>query len=249
MIDTWPTPWMLSSACRTSWPASAVRARTERGDSIDTKSTGAASGSSLPMTGGFVPSGRSGSTRLTWSRTSCAAMLTSLSSVNVTKNRETPSVDTDRSSSMPPSVLTASSILSVSSDSTSSGAAPGSTVMIEMMGKSPLGKRSTFSLLEPRMPTTAIVRMSTVAKTGRRTEMLASHCMAASLHLRAVAHFGRRFGGDLLAGLDARQDGDHAVGRVGHLNEAILEVIAHDDEDVMERSLVANGGRGHGRQR
>ena len=112
-----------------------------------TNSTGAASGSSLVMIGGLVPSGRLGSTVPTWSRTSWAATLTSLSRVKVTNTWETPSVDTERSSSMPPRVLMASSILSVTSVSTCSGAAPGRVVMTAMMGKSTLGKRSTFNLL------------------------------------------------------------------------------------------------------
>ena len=112
-----------------------------------TNNTGAASGSSLLTTGGSVPSGRSGSTVATWSRTSCAATSTFLSSMNVMKTCETPSVEIERSSSMPLMVLTASSILSVSSVSTSSGAAPGSVVMTETIGRSTFGKRSTFSLL------------------------------------------------------------------------------------------------------
>ncbi len=120
--------------------------RIERSDSTVTNRTGAASGSSLLTTGDSVPSGRSCSTVARWSRTSCAAMSTFLSSRNVTKTCDTPSVEIERSSSMPLMVLTASSILSVSSVSISSGAAPGSVVMIETIGRSTLGKRSTFSL-------------------------------------------------------------------------------------------------------
>ena len=53
---------------------------------------------------------------------------------------ETPSDEVERSSSMPLMVLTASSILSVISVSTSSGAAPGSRVVTTTVGKSTFGK-------------------------------------------------------------------------------------------------------------
>ncbi len=56
-----------------------------------------------------------------------------------------PSDDVDRSSSMPLTVLTASSILSVISVSISSGAEPGWRVVTVTIGKSTLGKRSTPS--------------------------------------------------------------------------------------------------------
>jgi len=59
---------------------------------------------------------------------------------------ETFSDENDVSSLMPLIVLTASSILSVSSVSISSGAAPGSTVVTMTNGNSTLGKRSTPSL-------------------------------------------------------------------------------------------------------
>ena len=54
----------------------------------------------------------------------------------------TPSTEVERSSSMPLMVLTAASILSVISLSTSSGAEPVSTVVTVTTGKSILGKRS-----------------------------------------------------------------------------------------------------------
>ena len=80
---------------------------------------------------------------------------------------ETPSDDVDRSSSMPLIVLTASSILSVISVSTSSGAAPGSRVVTTTVGKSTFGKRSRPSLVNANAPTTVSDRMRTLAKTGR----------------------------------------------------------------------------------
>ena len=71
----------------------------------------------------------------------------SLSSSKLTMTCETPSVEIERSSSMPLMVLTASSILSVISVSISCGDAPGSVVTTATMGKSTLGKRSTPSFL------------------------------------------------------------------------------------------------------
>ncbi len=73
-------------------------------------------------------------------------MSTFLSSKKVTNTCDTPSVEIERSSSMPLMVLTASSILSVSSVSISSDEAPGSVVMIDTTGRSTFGNRSTFSL-------------------------------------------------------------------------------------------------------
>ena len=61
---------------------------------------------------------------------------------------DTPSDEVERSSSIPLIVLTASSILSVISVSTSSGAAPGRRVVTTTVGKSTFGKRSSPSLRE-----------------------------------------------------------------------------------------------------
>ena len=74
-----------------------------------------------------------------WSRTSCAATSRSLSRLKVMMTSETPWLEVERSSSMPLMVLTAPSILSVSSVSISSGAAPFSVVVTTMAGKSILG--------------------------------------------------------------------------------------------------------------
>ena len=90
---------------------------------------------------------------------------------------ETPSDEFERSSSMPLIVLTASSILSVTSVSTSSGAAPGSRVVTTTVGKSTFGKRSRPSRVKAKAPMTVSESVMTVANTGRRTEMEASHCM------------------------------------------------------------------------
>ena len=68
-----------------------------------------------------------------------------LSSANAMMTRDTPSLDVDRSSSTPPIVFTAPSILSVRLVSTSSGAVPFSVVVTRTMGISMFGKKSTPS--------------------------------------------------------------------------------------------------------
>ncbi len=60
---------------------------------------------------------------------------------------DTPSVEIERSSSMPLMVLIASSIFSETSVSISCGDAPGSVVTTATMGRSTLGKRSTLRFL------------------------------------------------------------------------------------------------------
>ena len=76
-------------------------------------------------TGGSMPGGSRLSTPETASRTSCTAASTLRSSVNVTMTNERPSLEIDRSSSIPATVATASSMICVTSDSASSAAAPG----------------------------------------------------------------------------------------------------------------------------
>ena len=76
-----------------------------------------------------------------------AATATGFSSRNWIITCDTPSDEAERSSSMPLIVLTAPSILSVISVSTSSGEAPGSRVMTMTAGKSIFGNWSTPSCL------------------------------------------------------------------------------------------------------
>ncbi len=78
---------------------------------------------------------------------------------------------------MPLMVLTASSILSVTSLSTCSGAAPGRRVVTTMAGKSTFGNWSMPSWVKEKPPITVSERIRTDAKTGRRTQRAASHCM------------------------------------------------------------------------
>ena len=97
---TWPTPFTLSSCRRSVLSAYSVMSRI--GLFADTASvrTGAASGSNFSTVGCSIVFGSSGSTRLTRSRTSCAAMSASFSSRNETMTCETPSDEFERSSSM-----------------------------------------------------------------------------------------------------------------------------------------------------
>ena len=66
-------------------------------------------------------------------------MSPSFSSRKPTVTIDTPSDEVDRSSSMPLIVFTACSILSVTSVSICSGAAPGCTVVIRIVGMSTFG--------------------------------------------------------------------------------------------------------------
>ena len=87
--------------------------------------------------------GRLRSTLFTRSRTSWAATSALFSSSKLMRTWDTPSAEMEMSWSMPLMVLTASSILSVTSVSISSGAAPTSRVLTVTKGRSILGKRST----------------------------------------------------------------------------------------------------------
>ena len=107
--------------------------------------TGDESLSCLLMTGGRTSTGRSMRIAETRSRTSCAADSMSRSSLNVVMTSETPGPDTERSSSMPSTVLIASSMRWETSTSVSSGEAPGSCVRTITVGRSTAGKRSTPS--------------------------------------------------------------------------------------------------------
>ena len=186
MTSTWPTPSELSSCRRRTLSAYSVISRSGFCAVTATVSTGDAVGSSFSTVGWITVRGSSGMTRLTLSRTSCAATFASFSSTNETTTCDTPSDEFDVSVSMPLMVLTASSILSVTSVSTCSGAAPGRRVVIATDGMSTFGKRSTPSRVNANRPTTTSERISTQAKTGRLTHSSASHCMTSAPCLDAA---------------------------------------------------------------
>src|SRR5215217_9284618 len=87
-----------------------------------------------------------------------------------------PCPETERNSLIPSTVLTTSSSGCVTSDSTSSGAAPGRLTRTETVGRSTEGNRSTPSLKKPAAPTTTSDNTIMVAKTGRRIQISASFC-------------------------------------------------------------------------
>ncbi len=101
--------------------------------------TGALSLSNFWMTGGVASSGSRLTTVLTRSRTSWAALSRSRSRSKVAMMMDEPAPETERSSSMPSTVLTTSSTWRVTSDSISSGDAPGSEARTETVGTSTAG--------------------------------------------------------------------------------------------------------------
>ena len=126
ITTTWPTPSELSRRRRRTLSANSVMSRTGLSAVTATVMTGAAVKSSFSTVGCSTVRGSCGITRLTRSRTSCAATSAFFSSLNDTTTCEMPSDEVEVSVSMPLIVLTASSILSVTSVSICSGAAPGS---------------------------------------------------------------------------------------------------------------------------
>src|SRR5262245_18631103 len=205
------------------------------------------------MIGWSMSRGRSPRIWLILSRTSWAATSTLFSSANWTKTCETPSVETERSSSMPEIVFTARSIRSVISVSMSSGAAPAWRVVIEMVGNSTFGNRSTPRLKYENTPTTTRDRTSTEAKTGRRMEISASHCTSVPSLFpdgAAVDQRVRRRGDYTLVGLEAAQDLELAVQLAPELDEALLGAIVPDDEDPRYARVGLHGrGRHEWRRR
>ena len=142
---TWPTPETVSRRRFRFWSAYSEISRWVAGPDSAIEITGEASASIFSMIGGSASRGSSPSTELTLSRTSWAATSPFFSRANWIWTSETFSDEVEISSSMPLIVLIASSSLSVISVSTSSGAAPGRTVVTTTNGKSTSGKRSTPS--------------------------------------------------------------------------------------------------------
>lgn len=100
---------------------------------------------------------------------------------------ELPAPEIDRSSSIPSTVFTSSSMISVIAASVSSGDAPGRLVRTLTVGRSTDGSRSTPRLKYPAAPTTHIERMSIAAKIGRWIHTSASFRMASSREQTASA--------------------------------------------------------------
>src|SRR5690606_7627197 len=131
----------------------------------------------LSTVGCSAVTGRFGIMVWTFCWTSLNATSTSFSRTNWTNTRDAPSIEDERSSSIPLMVLTASSTFSVISVSISSGDAPGLITVTVSVGKSIFGNRSTPRLMNENAPTTTSERISIVAKTGRLTQISANHCI------------------------------------------------------------------------
>src|SRR5882672_3905268 len=137
-ISTLPTPLIDSISRLICLSAMSVTSRSERGAETAMRKTGVASVSSFWTMGTSAVSGRSLTMRSILLRTSCAATSAFFSSTKVIKTCETPSIEVERSSSIPLTVLTAPSTLSVISVSISCGEAPGLiTVTVINPGASP----------------------------------------------------------------------------------------------------------------
>ena len=70
----------------------------------------------------------------------------------------------------PSTVLSSSSRMSVTADSTTWGLAPGSAVLTETIGGSTSGNSRTASWVYPMTPNSTSARLSMLASTGRRME-------------------------------------------------------------------------------
>src|SRR6185369_3595693 len=190
------------------------------------------------MTGGVASSGKRLPSVLTRSRTSCVADSRLRSSLNVAITIAVPCPQTDLSSLMPSTVLTTSSIGCATSDSTSSGAAPGRPTRTETVGRSTEGKRSTPSLKKPAAPITTSDNTIMVAKTGRRMQISASFCNCFyvpfvalfnyfdSLPRLQVARIDDDFFTDIDSGHNLRKIRSTATGRDGFLQR--FSILDHD---------------------
>ena len=135
---------------------------------------------------------------------------------------DTPSDEIERSSSMPLMVLTASSILSVTSVSICSGAAPGLHRRDDDGREVDLGKPIDAELREGEGADDGQRQDQHVAKTGRLTQSAASHCMTIpkqagrpALDLGAVGELRDVLRRHALAGLEPVGDLDQIVDRAG----------------------------------
>ena len=95
------------------------------------------------------------------------------------------------------------------------------------------------------MPTTEMASISTAAKTGRRTQRLASHCMAYSTTARPSDGLLGGVGHEVLAAVQADQH-RHLVALDGaDLHHALLELLVGDHESAPGVAFVAQRGEGH----
>ena len=154
--STSPTPFTVSIARFTCLSAISVSVlRLMASEETVTVITGSESGSTLVITGGSSSWGTRAIALATFSRTSLAASLMSRSRTNLTVMLALPSVmRPDVISSMPETLLSASSIGSTTELAISPGLAPGSRSATLTVAGSALGKRSTPRTRKEKIPRT-----------------------------------------------------------------------------------------------
>ncbi len=177
---TSPTPPTRSNCGRASLSPSSVSSRKERSAESEIVMIGELSLLNFWTTGGSTSSGSERTTVATRSRTSCAAVSRSRSSLKVAMTSDVPGPETERSSSMPSTVLTTSSMGCEMSVSTSSAEAPASVVRTLTVGRSTEGNRSTPRRKKLAAPTTTSDSTIIAANTGRWIQTSASFCMMKS---------------------------------------------------------------------
>ena len=173
---TCPTPLTVAIARFTCLSAISVSVRRLiASDETTTVMTGSESGSTLVITGGSSCGGTRPIALDTFSRTSLAASLMSRSRTNLTVMFAVPSVmRPDVSSSIPETLLSASSTGSTTELAISSGLAPGRLRDTLTVAGSAFGNKSTPSVRKENTPSTTSDITSIVANTGRRTQSSAS---------------------------------------------------------------------------
>ena len=106
----------------------------------------------------------------TFDWTSLKAISRSFSKRNCIKTLDTPGADLDRTSSIPGMLFTAPSMIFVTLESTTSGLAPGKTVVTEISEKSISGERSIEIRLTDIKPNRTMTKLIITAKTKRLTD-------------------------------------------------------------------------------
>ena len=163
------TPSMEIRAGMMSFSTTRVSASSLRvGLDAARRMTGLASASALMTVSCSTASGSCRSMRLTASRTSLAAESRSMSGENTTRMRKLFSSLDERTSFTPATRATAPSTSAVTSTSTVSGDAPGRSPRTVTTGRSMSGSSRTSTPEMAASPASAISRLSTRTRSGRR---------------------------------------------------------------------------------
>src|SRR5215510_7861545 len=234
-ICTSPTPGARSSGTLTILSAISVSSRIESWPDSAIDRLGSRSLSCFMIIGGSMSSGSRRTTDCTRSRTSWAATSMLRSRLNVMFSIDWPGADTERSSLMPSTLLTASSRMSESWLSTSSTDPPGREVRTITLGRSTDGKRSTPRRMNDAAPMTTSAMISIVAKTGRRMQMAASVFMVLlrDRDQRAVGEAARR-DDHVVAGRDAFEDLNAIADSNAGTDTLFVRLAVFDDEHLLD---------------